>query len=149
MIKDDQIEVAPGLYFIGEKGKFRLSLHLHGQEATSWDYEQICLDPRAWFESLKCVANTIQFGPTVAKKRFENKKAELDVPIGVMYCNICSKKFVLGPNHSFYFKADLKGKKYLDFQCSEDCTKKRRECVYGQVLGEDFLTKWNKDVCGT
>lgn len=143
---EEEIEICPGVFLRGEKGKFSLQIRTGGEVITAWDYDQVCLDPVAWAESLRTIAITMQYGPTVAKNRILQKKPELDVPIGPMFCNICSKKFVLGPNHPYFFKGVLNGKNYLDFQCGEICNRKRRAAVYGEVLGEDFLTRWNKDV---
>lgn len=143
---DEDIEICPGIFFRGEKGNFQLVIRTAGETFVAWDYEQICLDPIAWMESLKSVAAAMQFGPTVAKKRIEEKKPSLDVPIGPMYCNVCSRKFILGPQHEYFFKGILNGKNYLDFQCSDICNKKRRAAVYSEVLGEDFLTRWSNSV---
>lgn len=133
---DREIEIAPGVFFSGHKGHFKLLIKSAAEEIISWDYDEIKSNPQEWFNSLKIVALAMQHGPTIAYRRVKEVRAEKDTPIGTLLCNICNTKFRVAPGHPYVFTAKLNGKSFCDYQCSEACNKIRRQKVYTEELGE-------------
>jgi hypothetical protein len=138
----EEIEIAPGLFFKKEQGHFRVCIQEQGSELIVWDYEEICESPEAWFASLKAASLATQHGPSVARAWVEKKREEKYAPSGSLYCNMCNKHFVVELNHPFAFIAHLNGIRYQDYQCSEECNKKRYQQVYNKEMGSDFMKLW-------
>lgn len=138
-----KLELAPGIYFEGDRGHYRVWLKTEEKELIGWDYEEICSSPQAWYDSLKTIALSIQSGPTSAITYVENVRKDLDPPLGSITCNICGEKFVVKDEHPFVFNETLNGNQYHDFQCSDFCHKQRRASIYEEEMGEDFLKLWN------
>ncbi|RJR08378.1 hypothetical protein C4588_05605 [Candidatus Parcubacteria bacterium] len=141
-----ELEIAPGVFFSGKNGQFKLLIKASQEEIIAWDWGEIKNDPQEWFSSLKIVALAVQHGPTIALRRVKEAKAEKQTPAGTLLCNICNTKFVVGPGYPFIFTAKLNGKNYCDYQCSEICNKTRREMVFKNELGENFVNEFPKSV---
>ena len=137
------VEIAPGVFFKGDRRSYRMWIQNNGKEILGWDYEEIQTNPQAWFDSLKTVALSVQHGPTAAQNFVEAKRKDLDPPFGSITCNICGEKFVAPAEHPYVFIAKLNGKYFHDFQCSEFCHKQRQASVYEQEMGEGFMKQWN------
>ena len=143
---NQDVEVAPGVFFSGKNGQFKLLLKAPHEEMVGWDFEQIKQDPQEWFDSLSIIALAIQHGPTIAFRRVKEAKAEKQTPIGSLQCNICNIKFMVGPSYPYIFTAKLNGKTFCDYQCSEMCNRLRRESVYRTELGENFINDFPKTI---
>jgi hypothetical protein len=139
-------EVSPGIFLKEINGRHTLWIEDQDEELFGWDYEEIRTNPDAWFSSLKAVSLATQYGPSVAKKWVKDRQAELDSPYNSIVCNVCEQKFIAAPDHPFVFAASLNGKKFLEFQCSDVCCKKRQQSVYKEEIGEDFMELWSSKV---
>jgi len=140
-------EIAPGVFFENKKSEYCLVIKNKEEEVTAVDYKEVCNDAKSWLQSLQLVAIAIQYGPTVVKDRVKRKKAELKIPFGSILCNICSRKFAITPAHPYTFIERLNNKNYYEFQCSEECNRKRKLEVYNEEMGEDFIKLWETKVC--
>lgn len=143
---NQEIEVAPGVFFSGKNGQYKLLIRATSEEVVAWDFEEIKREPQEWFNSLRTVALAIQYGPTIAFKRIKEAKAEKQTPVGTLHCNICNTKFIVGPGHHYIFAAKLNGKNFCDYQCSEICHRLRKEIVYRTELGENFINEFPKAI---
>ena len=142
-IEAEETEIAPGVFFKKERGQFRVCIQDGDSELIAWDYEEICKSADAWLSSLKAASLATQHGPSVAHSWVEKKRAEKYAPSGSLYCNICKKQFMVELNRPYAFIAQLNGVKYQDYQCSEECNKKRYHEVYNQEMGSDFMKLWS------
>lgn len=136
------LEIGPGVFFKGDRGRYRVWVQSQDKEVMGWDYEEIQANPQAWFDSLKTVALSIQSGPSAALNFVEVLRKNLKPPLGSITCNICGEKFVAPKEHPYVFKETLNSKEFYDFQCSEFCHKQRRASIYEQEMGEEFLDMW-------
>jgi hypothetical protein len=143
---DASQEIAPGVFFEDKGNKCCLVIRNKNEEIIAFDYQEVCGDVKAWLQSLQLVAVAIQYGPTVVKDRVKRKKAELKIPFGSLFCNVCDKRFIITPTHPYAFIAKLNNKSYYEFQCSEECNKKRKLEVYSDEIGEDFIKLWETKV---
>jgi len=141
-MEKEEVEIAPGVFFKKNQDRFCVCIQDNGSELIAWDYEEIRNNVDAWFSSLKAASLATQYGPSVARTWVEKKRAEKRPPAGSLICNICSKKFVVEINHPFAFVACLSGVNYQDYQCSEECNKKRYHDVYSNEMGSDFMKMW-------
>jgi len=146
MMNNQELEIAPGIFFSGRNGHYRLLLKSSTEEVVGWDFDEVKADPQEWFDSLRTIALAIQHGPTIAFRRVKEAKAEKQTPAGTLLCNICNVKFLVGPGHPYIFTAKLNGKNYCDYQCSEMCHKLRRESVFKTELGENFVNDFPRVV---
>lgn len=139
-----KVEIAPGVFFQKEKGHFKISFLEPGsdKELIAWDYEEICGSADAWFSSLKAISLATQYGPSVAKDWVEQKRIENGNPAGSLVCNVCDRKFVVEINRPFAFIVRIGGRNYHDYQCSEECNKKRYKNVYEGEMGGEFMKLW-------
>lgn len=144
--KSKEIEIAPGIIFKEIQGNFSLCFKDEKEDLIVWDHEEVKNDPQIWLSSLKAVVTATQYGPTVAREWISKKKQETEVPPGGLFCTMCKQLFVAGPDHPYVFAAKLNGKKFYDLQCSEICNKLRREHVYHEEMGPDFMSLWSNKV---
>ena len=147
--KDEKEEIAPGVLFKGGKDGYKLCLMDENEEIIEWDYQEICLDPVAWYNSLRAVATAVQFGPSAARKSVRNMKSDVNPPSASLCCNVCTTKFVVREAHPFVFSATLNGHRYLEFQCSPECNEQRKKAIYESELGDAFMDLWKNKVCKT
>jgi len=139
-----QIEIAPGIYFIGQNGQYMLQFKHGDQDIIGWDFEEVKQNPQIWFDSLKAVALAVQYGPSVAFKKVRETRQERECPVGLLLCNICNKKVVVGPDYPYVFIAKLNGKSFHDYQCSQECHLQRKNTVYRTELGAKFIEEFPK-----
>ena len=139
-----QEEIAPGIYFKEDRGQFRLTVEDGLKELIAWDFDEIKEKPEAWLSSLKAVCLATQKGPSVAKNWIERKKSQNKVLPNTLICNVCQNKFVVEVNRPYAFIANLNGHNYHDYQCSEECNKKRYQEIYNKEMGSDFMRLWTQ-----
>jgi hypothetical protein len=135
----DLIEIAPGIHF--KKDLKQLCILDNSEELIGWDYDEICNSSQMWLDTLQAVVMAVRSGPTAVREYVKKKKAEISTP-GSILCNVCERKFVVGPEHPYALTVKLNNKNYYEFQCSEGCNKKRRIEVYDTEMGEDFMKLW-------
>jgi len=143
---NQELEIAPGIFFSGKNGHFKLLIKSGSEEIIGWDFDEIRTNPQEWLDSLRTVALSIQHGPTIAFRRVKEAKAEKQTPAGSLLCNICNIRFLVGPGYPYIFTAKLNGKNFCDYQCSEICHRLRREGVFKAELGESFINDFPKVV---
>lgn len=143
---NQELEIAPGVFFSGRNGQFKLLIKSTTDEIVGWDFDEVKADPEEWFNSLRIVALAIQHGPSIAFRRVKEAKDEKQTPAGTLFCNVCNTKFLVGPGYPYIFTAKLNGKHFCDYQCSEICNRLRRENVFKTELGENFVNDFPKVV---
>jgi len=149
LISNEKEEIAPGVLFKRAKDGYKLCLMDESKEVIEWDYQEICLDPTAWYDSLRAVATAVQFGPSAARKSAKIMKFGVNSPSGSLCCNVCTTKFIVREAHPFVFSATLNGHHYLEFQCSPKCNEQRKKAIYESELGDAFMDLWKNKVCKT
>jgi len=144
----DEFEVAPGVLYKTKNNRHELHLNGANGESVRWDYQEIAKSPSAWYETLRAVALAMQYGPTAAKAQIQLEHLRKEIPSGMLPCNVCGSFFGVDHREFYRFCATLNGKTFSDYQCSEECNKKRKQLVFKEEMGEDFMKRWSSQVFG-
>jgi len=144
--KFEEVEIAPGILYRTKDNKHEVILRDLNGESIRWEYEEILHNPASWYDSLRAVALAMRYGPTAAKNQISQEYLKKLIPSGMIVCNVCGSLFGVDPTEFYRFVANLNGKTFHEFQCSDACHNKRKDAVYNEELGRDFMDKWSKDI---